>query len=205
VITIGEVVVADDAAAWASAGFEVVDDVARVGTVDVRLAGTGGRGRGVVSWALRDATLRGDLSIDGLSTTEARPADACDAVEHPNGTTSIDHIVIATPAWSRTIKALGAVGFELRRERTPSPQLRQGFFRAGEVIVEVVGPPEAKPDDGRARFYGLAFTVADLDETKRFFGARVSEPKAAVQPGRRITTLHHRDVGMTTAIAFMSP
>ncbi|MDQ1519188.1 MAG: hypothetical protein QOI55_261 [Actinomycetota bacterium] len=203
-IAIGEVVVADDPAAWASAGFSVTNDLACIGTVGVQLAGRDDRTRGIVSWALRDAPVAGDLSIDGLSTTVAGSPSTCEAAEHPNGSTSIDHIVIATPDWPRTIDALAAVGFELRRERSASEQMRQGFFRAGEVIIEVVGPPEAARDAGPARFYGLALTVADLDETKRFFGARTSEPKSAVQPGRRITTLHHRDVGITTAIAFMS-
>ena len=42
--------------------------------------------------------------------------------------------------------------------------MRQTFFRLGPVILELVGPPQ--PDgDGPARFWGIAFTVADLDAT----------------------------------------
>jgi hypothetical protein len=82
--------------------------------------------------------------------------------------------------------------------------VRQGFFRAGEVIVEVVGQHEVTDPDGAATFFGLALTVTDLDATKRFFGDRLSDPKPAVQPGRRVATLRHREVGMSGALAFMS-
>jgi hypothetical protein len=202
-LRVNGVVVADEASAWAAAGFTVMEDIACIGTVAVRLVGpTDAHDRGIVSWSLSDASLSGP-EIDGLATTVARSVAACEAVEHPNGSTSIDHIVIATPDWARTIDALAAVGFELRRERAASRSTKQGFFRAGEVIVEVVGPTEASGDPAPAWFYGLALTVADLDETKRFFGPRLSEPKAAVQPGRRIATLSHDD-GVSPSLAFMS-
>jgi hypothetical protein len=114
----------------------------------------------------------------------------------------IDHIVVSTPDWQRTIDALGAVGFELRRERAAS--MRQGFFRAGEVIIEVVGPHEPSADAGPARFFGLALNVVDLDATKQYYGDRLGSVKDAVQQARQIATLRHRDLGISTAIAFMS-
>jgi hypothetical protein len=81
--------------------------------------------------------------------------------------------------------------------------MQQVFFRAGEVILELVGPVEPK-GDGPAGFYGIAVNVADLDATKATLGDRVTDPKDAVQPGRRIATLKTRDLGIATAIAFMS-
>ena len=42
--------------------------------------------------------------------------------------------------------------------------IRQVFFRLGDPILEMVGPPEPS-GDGPARFFGLALTVADLDAT----------------------------------------
>jgi hypothetical protein len=82
--------------------------------------------------------------------------------------------------------------------------MRQAFIRSGEVILEVVGPVEASDDDGPAGFFGLAHTVADLDRTSQLLGAALGRVKDAVQPGRRIATLRHRDVGMSVATAFMS-
>jgi hypothetical protein len=204
VITIAELAVADDADAWTAAGFTVEDGVARIGTVRGRLQGTQPGQRGVVEWHLRDARVPGDGAIDGLVTRSTDVAPTSPST-HPNGSTFIDHVVVATPDYDRTISALTDAGFELRRERdtgSASSPLRQGFFRAGEVIVEVVGPNDGAP--GPAGFFGLAIVVDDLDATKVFFGDRLSEPKPAVQPGRRIATLQHRALGLTTAIAFMT-
>jgi hypothetical protein len=219
VITIDELIVADDAGAWSAAGFTVEEDHARIGTVRVRLAGraeAGDRGErgegGVVAWVLRGARLDGAdrataAAIDALPTQAAASAltrPPGDAASHANGTTAIDHIVVATPDLARSISAFEDAGFELRRERDAGT-IRQAFFRAGEVIVEVVGPRDsAKADPAPARFFGLAINVVDLDATKRFFGDRLTDPKPAVQQGRRIATLRHRDVGISTAIAFMS-
>jgi hypothetical protein len=82
------------------------------------------------------------------------------------------------------------------------PPREQAFFRAGEVIVEVVGPVTAVAD-GPARFWGLAFTSADLDATAALLGARLRPPKTAVQAGRRIATLD-RAAGSSLAVAVMS-
>jgi hypothetical protein len=72
------------------------------------------------------------------------------------------------------------------------------------VVVELVGPDEAN-GDGPAAFFGLAVTVADLDATVAHLGDAISRPKEAVQSGRWIATLRHRDLGLSVATAFMSP
>jgi hypothetical protein len=82
--------------------------------------------------------------------------------------------------------------------------MRQLFFRLGEVILEVVGQPDVA-GAGDPGFFGLAITVADLDATARSLGEHLGTPKDAVQAGRRIATLRHRDIGMSVATAFMSP
>ncbi len=82
--------------------------------------------------------------------------------------------------------------------------MRQVFFRLGEVILEVIGAPD-KSGEGDAGFFGLAHTVADLDAVAKLLGPALGNVKDAVQPGRRIATLRHRDVGMSVATAFMSP
>jgi hypothetical protein len=206
--TIDEIVVADEPEAWARAGFAVdPDGVVRIGAVRVRCAGPAGDTGGIAAWSLRDAGL-GAHGIDGLPTA---PSDAppCEPAEHPNGTTAIDHVVVATADWPATIAAFEAAGFDLRRVRdagTERRPMKQGFFKAGPVVLEIVGAPEPAPDaaPASARFFGLALNAADLDVTKRFYGDACSDPKDAVQPGRRIATLRTRDLGISTAIAFMS-
>ena len=89
----------------------------------------------------------------------------------------------------------------MRRTRDAGNGTTQTFFRAGEVIVELVGPI---PDVDGERFWGLALTVADLDACAALFGDRLGAMKDAVQAGRCIATLRHKAFGLTVPIAFMS-
>jgi hypothetical protein len=201
--TLVELTVADEPDAWRAAGFEVdANGQCVIGRVRVWLRPTPDR-KGVIGWALDDVPEIDD--IDGLPTTV--PAqDPPDAWTHPNGSTLIDHVVVATPDIARTRAALEGAGFEARRVRDTDSYgsaMQQVFFRAGEVIVELVGPPEPN-GDRPAGFYGLAVNVHDLDATKSALGDDLGEPKDAVQEGRRIATLRGRNLGITTAIAFMS-
>jgi hypothetical protein len=79
----------------------------------------------------------------------------------------------------------------------------QTFFRVGKPVLELIGPDEPTGDEP-ARFYGIAFTVADLDATAAFLGEGLGDVKDAVQPGRRIATLR-RAAGAGIPVAFMSP
>jgi hypothetical protein len=119
--------------------------------------------------------------------------------------------VVATPDLERTTKVLESLGVLARRTRdsgTYGATMRQRFFRLGEVILEVIGMAEPTPPeqggDRPAVFYGLAHTVADLDATKALLGDALGNPKDAVQPGRRIATLRHKQLDMSVATAFMS-
>ncbi|GAA3668252.1 hypothetical protein GCM10022237_30190 [Nocardioides ginsengisoli] len=206
-MTIDELLVADPVDAWRDAGFHVdADGVSRVGSVRIRLVGRE-RGRGIVGWSLRGVAAD---SIDGIPTTaatrEAEP-EAAEAREHPNGVTHIDHVVLLTPDLRRTVRALEAIGLDIRRERDGElggRAMRQVFFRMGEVILEVVGAADEQAD-GPASLWGVTFTVADIDATAALLGERTSPVKDAVQPGRRITTLRHRDLGLSVRIALISP
>ncbi len=178
-ITIDEIRVADSPGAWRSIGFTVDDDVCQVGTVRIRL---GVEGSGITGWSLREGAA-------GSPTA------------HANGTTRIDHVVLMTPDLPRTTAEMEELGLEVRRERDAG-EFKQVFFRMGDVILELVGPHN--PGEGEAHFWGLTFTVNDLDATAEFLGDRVGRVKDAVQPGRRITTLRGREIGISPAIAFMS-
>jgi hypothetical protein len=192
--------VADPPEAWEALGLAVDDDGScRIGATVLRL---GAEGSGIVGWTLRDGAGTGP--VDGLPTqrTTAPPPPAA---EHPIGARAVDHVVISTPDVDRTFAALQATGMTLRRERTagaPGRPLRQGFFRHGEAIVEVVGPAEAA-GDGPATFWGLVVVVADMDRAAELVGDRLGEPRDAVQPGRRIATVGE-DAGLSVALALMT-
>ena len=205
--TIDEIVVGDEPEAWRAAGFTVdADGTCRIGTVRVRLVGRD-QGKRIMGWSLRDldeAGLGAD-GIDGLATTTSN-APPAEAAVHANGVRSIDHIVILSPDPGRTTAALESVGFDVRRVRETDSYgapMRQTFFRAGEVIIELIGPDE--PGEGPTAFFGLAHTVDDLDATAALLGSALGNVKDAVQPGRRIASLRHKELDMSVATALMSP
>lgn len=206
-VELDELVVGDEPEAWVSAGFTVDDDgVTRVGKVRIRLVGRGGDKR-IRSWVLRGVPA--DLeSVDGLPTA-ATDRPACEPATHPNGVVAIDHLVALTPDVGRTVAALGGLGVEVRRSREVDaaqygfPAV-QTFFRLGEPILELLGGLEPT-GDGPAGFFGLAYTVSDLDALPALYGEGIGAVKDAVQPGRRIATLRHKTFDMSVATAFMSP
>jgi len=206
-VTIDEILVGDPPEAWEAAGFAVdADGTCRIGTVRVRLLGRDG-GKRILGWSLRGAPAArlADGRLDGLPTS-ASTADPAEPATHPNGATHIDHVVLLSPDLARTTAALAALGIEQRGERETESYgapMRQIFFRLGEVILELVGGTEA--GEGDPGFFGLAITVADLDATAALLGDHLGAAKDAVQDGRRIATLRHRDLGMSVATALMSP
>jgi hypothetical protein len=194
--TIAELVAGDEPPAWARLGFSVEGDRVSIGSTAVVLDGAGGGLRG---WSLHDVPP-GDL--DGLPTTVAGAGETEPAV-HRNGAQRLDHVVVTTPDLKRTFAALQGAGMELRRVREHSDTLHQGFFRLGEVILEVVGPPHPSGEEP-ARFWGLVAVVPDVDALVAdaepgLFGT----PRAAVQEGRRIVTVS-RAAGLTVALAFIT-
>ncbi|HYC80474.1 MAG TPA: hypothetical protein VEB65_01730 [Solirubrobacterales bacterium] len=203
--TIDQLTVADVPAAWARLGFAVEGNSLAVGEVRIRMAGSG---RGLHGWTLRDLAT---TELDGLPTWRSDRPAAEEAPAHPNGVTAIDHVVAITPALARTVAALEAAGLDLRRireEPTPAGAPRQAFFRLGAVILEVIQEPEevvARKGAGRpAFFWGLAFVAPDLEATVAELGDRVSEVRAAVQPGRRIASLR-RSAGLSLPVALITP
>jgi hypothetical protein len=170
-----------------------------VGTVRLRFV----PGDGIAGWRLSAA---GPSEIDGLPTAadspeaSTHPADG----DHPNGATRIDHIVVFTPDLERTTAALAEAGVERRRVREvelDEGKLRQGFFRLGEVILEVVEHDRVEP--GPARFWGITFAVSDLDAAAALLGDRLGSIRDAVQPGRRIATVR-REANLGLPVALIS-
>ncbi len=144
----------------------------------------------------------------GCRPSSARRPPTSRRPEHPIGALSIDHVVVFTSSLERTTAAFERNGIRCRRVREVGPEdarLRQGFFRLGEVIAEVVEvPAEQAGPDGAARFWGLTITVADIDGAAAELGPLCGTIREAVQPGRRIVTLQ-RDAGLGLPVALISP
>ena len=180
--TVEELQVADTAEAWERAGFAVTDDVCRIGRLRVRLLGPGA-GRGIVGGTLAGLPSGVQVrEVDGIPTTvAARESDPAAKSAHPNGVTHLDHVVLMTPDLPRTLAALAGIGLEPRRERDGE---------LGGVAMRQV-------------FYRLV-QDSDLD-LDRLLGELAGTPKDAVQPGRRITTLRTRELGMSVRTALITP
>jgi len=200
---IDELEVADSAEAWRAAGFTVDGDVCNVGSVRIRLADVEGK-YGILGWSMTDLP-REVKDIDGVPTGLSA-SSRVDPSTHLNGVTSIDHVVLMSPNLTRTRAELAQFGLEPRRERDGElggMSIRQIFYRFDDVIVEVVGDRAAE-NPGPSSLWGITFNVADIDASAAFFGERTGRVKDAVQPGRRITTLRHRDLNMSVRTALIS-
>jgi hypothetical protein len=121
-------------------------------------------------------------------------------------TIAVDEFEVADPAdaWTR-------VGFSVDAD---------AVCRIGGVRIRLVGrdrgaAPAATLDTGTGivgwSLRGLPSDWAPSvwshagSATAAFFGDRTTPVKDAVQPGRRITTLRHRDLGMSVRTAMISP
>ena len=162
---LAELRVPGDPAAWERLGFAVVDGGVALGGVWIRFADAWG-------WT--------------LGTPGAR------RVEHPNGATGIDHVVLLTDDFDATVGRLRREGLDYRRTRDGGGGHRQAFFVLGPCLLEVGGPV-----DGGERLWGVTLVAPDLAP----FGGH---PKDAVQPGRRITTVP-REAGLGIPVAVMTP
>jgi hypothetical protein len=177
-----------------------------LGGVRLRL---GAAGRGITGWTLTGIPTE-TREIDGLRTAVAEPSPAASA-EHPNGAIAVDHVVVTSPDFDRSVQALEAVGMPLRRVVERSDGVRMGFRRLGGAILELVeageasGPGPASAGSSRpAGFWGLVVVVDDLDTVAHRLGDGLGSIRRAVQPGRRIATLRE-SAGLGEAVAFMSP
>lgn len=189
---------------WEALGF-TVDEGGRIPFLNGALEFTGSDSGllGLVVHIVDDVDDVVDLpsDVEGIALASGVSAPALD---HPNGSYELDHLVIITDALERTSDAVTAtLGLERRRIRETST-VRQAFHRFGPqrgCILELVENLEAQ----RPSLFGLVVNVADLDAMAERYGPDViSEPKDAVQPGRRIATVRKR-AGLGVATALMTP
>ena len=146
--------IADAPERWEALGFSVSDGVVALGGVTLRL---GAEGRGIVAWAI-EGVAPGE--IDGLRTEAASPP--AQPEDHANGAIGLDHVVITTPDFDRTRKALENAAMPLSRVDGT-----MGFKRLGPAILELVQASDPAHPEGPARFWGLVVVVGDLEALAR--------------------------------------
>ncbi|MFW2383661.1 MAG: VOC family protein [Acidimicrobiales bacterium] len=189
------IVVSDNAEDWEAVGFQVNNGLVSIGTLTVAV----NRPVTEPQWWFEPQVTS---SIHGIGHADPSPRSAL-AVKNTNGANAVDHIVVITPNLATTTAEFEEHGFELRRSR-PRQDQEQRFFWAGTTIIEVVGPAVAE-SAGPAHIWGLALVSDDLDASKELLGDRMSDPKEAVQPGRRIAAIRTAQHKISVTIALMSP
>ena len=171
-------------------GLDVPDDRCRIGEVTLATAS----GDGILGLDLTGAPADGPLPL-----VEVSPAPASHPHDHPVGATSVDHVVVLCGDVRATIAALGT-----EPQRFDQRDGRQyGFVVAETALLEFVGPAAA--NDRPARLWGLALTVVDLDEAVARLVGACGAPRDAVQPGRRIATVRHEQLGLSVPTVLLSP
>ena len=129
-----------------------------------------------------------DLGIAGCETEPGSSAEGWD----------LDHVVLLVPELEDTVAAMAAVDVapRLRIEVRGRPT---AFFRVGPLL-EVIESPVRAP-----ALYGVALVTDESLEVValrwRSLGREVTDPKPAIQPGRRIFTVRAVEAGF----AVMSP
>jgi hypothetical protein len=195
--TIAALRIAAEPAAWRTFGVPLdgAGHVA-VGGVTLEVAPPTGE-TGIAGWGWRGLPAGADL--DGITVM----AEVRDAEPRPGPLTlvAVDHVVVATGDFDRTVTALDRAGLDRRRVRDAGA-LRQGFYLAGPAVVEVVGPAES--DGAPARLWGVTLVTGDLDAAAAACGPLLGDIRDAVQPGRRIATVR-REAGLGVPVALMTP
>ncbi|MDA2967321.1 MAG: hypothetical protein O3B91_07325 [Actinomycetota bacterium] len=162
----------------------------------------------VSGWTLVADSVSGDrdlLSVDGIETRVIAGPVAVPQLTHALNVASIDHLVITTGSLDRTCGAITEqLGLPLKRIRDAGHGVRQGFHRAGSIILEIVERPDLAPETA-AEIWGVVFVVEDLDAAVTWLGPdAIGAPRDAVQSGRRIASVK-KEVGLGLPVALMSP
>jgi hypothetical protein len=127
------------------------------------------------------------------------PIEVCEA---ENGTTAdgwdLDHVVLLVGDLDEAVATMANIG-ESPRLRLEVKGRPTAFFRVGPLL-EVIQSPVRQP-----ALYGFALVTDEPLEVLalrwRSMGRDVTDPRDAIQPGRRIFTVHSTETGF----AVMSP
>ena len=110
----------------------------------------------------------------------------------------LDHVVLLVPDLDEAVAALGDAGMSIRL-RVDVRGRPTAFFRVGPLL-EVIQSPVRSP-----ALFGVALVTEEPLEIValrwRSMGREVTDPRSAIQPGRRIFTVRATEAGL----AVMSP
>ncbi len=117
--------------------------------------------------------------------------------------TGLDHVVVRTTHPNRAAALYGArLGLDMRLDRTePKWGARLMFFRAGDLIIEVVHNLADVPSDTPDKLWGLSWRVADIEAANVRLKASafdVSEIRPGRKPGTRVFTVKNNTLGVPT-------
>ncbi|MBT8212937.1 MAG: hypothetical protein KJN71_07310 [Acidimicrobiia bacterium] len=141
---------------------------------------------GPVGWAWEPVAP--DLPVALIDPPEATTVDGW----------AVDHVVVLIESVDDTVDVMASIGLapRLRMEVQGRPAV---FFRAGPVVEAITSPVR------QTSLYGVALVAEESLETLalrwRSVGHDVSDPRPAIQPGRRILTVR----GVEAGLAVMSP
>jgi catechol 2,3-dioxygenase-like lactoylglutathione lyase family enzyme len=119
--------------------------------------------------------------------------------------TGLDHVVVRTTHPNRAAALYGArLGLDMRLDRTePKWGARLMFFRAGDLIVEVVHNLNEEASDKPDQLWGLSWRAANIEAANvRLKAANfdVSEIRPGRKPGTRVFTVRNNTLGVPTLI-----
>ena len=204
-----DVFLPDLPSSWAAAGFEVIDN--RYAAFEGLRIWLGSHGHPeTAAWSFVNFTPNSTQTVCSLPVIAAPVVESTIDIKHPNGSTGIDHIVLKTQDAAWVEQELRIIGI-IKRKQMENARLgiSYSFYRPGNMTIEVIsnfnsdkGPPTTKP---KAELWGITFVTPDIDFTHNFLKDATKPPRAALQKGRRITTLDTLSFGISTRVAFMSP
>ena len=117
--------------------------------------------------------------------------------------TGLDHIVVRTTHPNRAAALYGArLGLDMRLDRTePKWGARLMFFRAGDLIVEVVHNLNEEASDAPDKLWGLSWRAANIDAAHarlKVAGFDISQIRTGRKPGTRVFTVRNNTLGVPT-------
>ncbi|MDL9935932.1 hypothetical protein QSJ18_04155 [Gordonia sp. ABSL1-1] len=139
-------------------------------------------------------------NVDPDPTTTAGDITASDI-------TGMDHLVYMCRGRDQALALFGAtLGFDFRLDRTLADGVHQLFFRADDLIFEVI-VNEADGDEadgaGPVELWGLAWRSADIELSHARLhqaGMPVSDIRRGAKPGTRIFTVRDRALSTRTVV-----
>ena len=117
--------------------------------------------------------------------------------------TGLDHVVVRTTHPNRAAALYGArLGLDMRLDRTePKWGARLMFFRAGDLIIEVVHNLADEPSDTPDKLWGLSWRVQNIEAANARLKSSnfdVSEIRPGRKPGTRVFTVRNNTLGVPT-------